>query len=162
MRVFGIDPSTHTGVVVADKTGILFAEEIEFKKLIGFPRASAIVGRVMEIKEQWKPDFAMIESIIVGHASSAIPVIQIATIIRYFLWQEDFPFHEIAPSHLKKYACGVGNAKKEQVMMMVLKKWGYESKTNNIADAVVLAKMGLAGIRSSATNIKPVKTVKGV
>lgn len=159
MRVLGIDPSTKCGIAVVDDSGILFTEEIEFKKLTGLPRASAIVGRIMEIKAKWMPDKVMIEDMFVGHASSAITIIQIGTIIRYFLWQDDFPYEDVPPTFLKKWACGTGAGKKEQIMMAVYKKWGFESATNNIADAVVLAKMGVAGV-SVVRAVKPGKVAK--
>lgn len=144
MRVFAIDPSTKCGVAVIDSgKKVAYTEEIEFKKLTGFPRIQAIIGRVMELMEEFKPDLVVIEEMFVGHASSAITIIQIGSMLRYFLWQEDIKFIEIPPTVLKKFVVGSGNAKKEQMMMCVLKNWGHESKTNNTSDAVGLGMVGL-------------------
>lgn len=151
--VMGIDPSTHTGVAVSDLSGkVIYTKEIEFPKKTGFDRASALVGDVFDVHRMFNPDSVVIESVIVGHASSALVVIQIATILRYFLWQEGINYLEVAPSVLKKFVCGVGNAKKEQMMMWVSKKYGFESATNNIADAVGLSMFGvyaLTGVGSA-------------
>jgi crossover junction endodeoxyribonuclease RuvC len=47
-------------------------------------------------------------------------------------------------TELKKFVCGKGTANKEQVMLQVFKRWGYEAATNNMADGYGLACMGLA------------------
>lgn len=144
MRVMGIDPSSRTGVAVVESGKlILHTEEIEFKKLNGFERLSQITGRVMALREEFDPDLIVLEEMIVGHLSSAIPVIQIGTVLRYFLWQEGFTWEECNPSVLKKFIAGSGNASKEAIMMNVLKHWKFEPSTNNIADAVGLAMLGL-------------------
>lgn len=144
MRVLGIDPSTHMGVSVVESGGkVLYTDEVVFKKLDGFERIQKLCGKVIELKEEFNPDLIVIESMFVGHVSSAITVIQIGSFIRFFLWQEGILYLDVPPTVLKKWVVGSGTAKKEQVMMAVLKRWGYESKTNNIADAVGLGMFGL-------------------
>lgn len=143
--VLGVDPSTRTGLAVVTTEGVvLYTAEVEFKKLTGFPRIHAIVGEVFSVIEKFDPVSIVIESMIVGQASSAVTVIQVASILRYFLWQEGILYTEVPPSTLKQFVAGKGNATKEQVMMHVLKQFGFESKTNNIADAVGLAFFGAA------------------
>lgn len=145
LRVMGVDPSTKTGIAFVDGSkSVVHTEEIEFKKLAGFERVSSIVARVIELKDEYKPDLIIIEEMFVGHTSSAIPLIQIGSILRYFLWQEGIRYLDVPPTVLKKFVTGKGNSKKEEVMMHVLKQWGHESKTNNTADAVGLAMVGLS------------------
>lgn len=147
MKVLGIDPSTHTGVaVVGSGKTIHFTDEIEFKKDTGFERASKIVGRVLSVYEAQKPDLVVLEDMFIGHASSALTVVQIGTMIRYFLWQEGIQYLDVSAASLKKFVTGKGNSKKEEVMMYVLKHWGFASPTNNIADAVGLAMFGLCAL----------------
>jgi len=145
MRVMGIDPSTAgTGIsIVASGKKVLFTEEIAVKKLTGIPRVSAILTRLAAIHSEQAPDLVVIEEMIIGHASSAIPIVQLGSIIRYYLWQEGIRYVEVHPSILKKFVAGSGSAKKEQIMMYVSKNWGFEAQTNNIADAVGLAMVGL-------------------
>lgn len=146
MRVLGIDPSTKTGLVVIESPQIvLHASEIEFKKQTGLQRASSIIGRIMEVKEEYKPDFAVIEGYGYANTFTLATLVEIGTVIRYFLWQSDFKYHEIAPNALKKFATGKGTSKKAEIMLAVYKKWGFDSPTDNIADAFVLAMMGIAG-----------------
>lgn len=144
MRIMGLDPSTKFGVAVVE-TGkkVIYTEQVEFKKETGVPRISMLVARVMELHAKHKPDLVVIESMFVGHPSSAIPIISLGSILRYFLWQEDILHLEVGPTILKKFVSGSGAAKKDQMMMFVLKNWGYESKTDNIADAVGLGMFGL-------------------
>lgn len=152
IRVMGLDPSTKFGVAVVGaqcaggSNEVLFADEICFPKLTGFERITALLDRITNIRDVHKPDFIVIESMFVGHPSSAIPIIQIGSILRYLLTQDRARYLDVPPGTLKKFVCGAkgGGAKKEQVMMYVLKNWGYESKTNNIADAVALAMIGLS------------------
>jgi crossover junction endodeoxyribonuclease RuvC len=49
---------------------------------------------------------------------------------------------EASPTMIKKFVCGVGkgNAKKENVIKDVYKRWGYEHKSNNVVDAYAIAR----------------------
>lgn len=161
MRILGIDPSTKCGLAVVESgKKILHTEQVEFKKLDGFERVQAIVARAMEVREQYQPDAIVIEDMFVGHASSAIVTIQIGSFIRYFLWQEDILYIDVPATNLKQFASGTGSATKEQMMMNVLKHWGHESKTNNIADAVCLGMAGLALLGDTFTKTMMTPLVK--
>lgn len=169
MITLGIDPSTRTGLaVVGPSQKVIYTREVEFKKLTGFERIQRIVGEVEDVRQTFKPDLITIESMYVGAAASAVTVIQVASLIRYFLWQEGVAYTDISPSTLKKFVCGAGNAKKEQVMMWVSKRWGFESQTNNIADAVGLAMAGQCllgenfGVESKKSLAPVFKEFKGV
>lgn len=146
MRVMGLDMSTKTGLAVVDGSGkVILSEQVTFPKLTGMPRINAIVGRIMELREAAKPDLILIEDYAVGKfASAAIVGIELGGVLRFILWQEGIKWVPIAPTSLKKFVFGSGKAKKEQMMMEVYKRWGYTSETNDIADAVGLAHMGLA------------------
>ena len=53
------------------------------------------------------------------------------------------PVTEVAPTTLKKYATGKGNASKDEVLAAVVKRYpAADVVNNNVADAVVLAAMG--------------------
>jgi crossover junction endodeoxyribonuclease RuvC len=45
----------------------------------------------------------------------------------------------VPPMSLKKYATGKGNAKKQEMLLAVYKKWGVEFTDDNMADSYVLA-----------------------
>lgn len=48
---------------------------------------------------------------------------------------------QIPPTMVKKYATDRGNAKKNEVMLAVYKKWGVEYRDDNLADSYVIARM---------------------
>lgn len=145
MRVIGIDLSTCTGVAIVDSgKQVKHAEEIEFKKATGFDRICSIAIRIMELRNQFNPDFAVIEGYGFGNAHTLATLVEIGTVVRYFLWQENYPYLLVPPNSLKKFATGSGNAKKEMMILEVFKQWGFTAKTNNIADAVCLGMFGLA------------------
>ena len=51
---------------------------------------------------------------------------------------------EVAPQLVKRYATGSGAAPKDAVMLSVFKRWSFDpDNNNNLADAYVLARMGL-------------------
>lgn len=163
MRVMGLDPSTKFGVAVVDSgEKIVFTQELEFKKLTGFDRVNSLIASVEELRTTYKPDLIVVEALFVGMASSAITLIQLGSILRYFFWQEGILYVDVPASVLKKFVSGRGDAKKEQMMMHVLRRWGHEPKTNNIADAIGLAMAGLccAGEEFPAYSVDSLKGVR--
>jgi crossover junction endodeoxyribonuclease RuvC len=65
-------------------------------------------------------------------------------VVRHALWKAQMPWVDVAPAALKKYVTGRGNAQKDAVMRDVYKRWGFEAKDNNVADAFGLWKIGCA------------------
>lgn len=64
-------------------------------------------------------------------------------LLRFYLLDHDPALNEVPPTTLKKFATGKGNAPKEFVMQSVLKHWGYESASNDDADAYALCRLGM-------------------
>ncbi len=64
-------------------------------------------------------------------------------------------FLVVPPARLKKFACGKGNAKKDEIRLAVYKRWGFEAPTNDEVDAYVLARIGLAYLGYDDKLIKP-------
>lgn len=144
MRVLGLDVSTKTGIAIISAPCVIeYAAEIEIKKQTGLQRASSIVEKVMEAKEKYNPDFAVIEGYGYANAYTLATLVEIGTVIRYFLWQSDFPYHEVAPTQLKKFM-GKGNLKKDMIRLECFKQFGFQDDSDNVVDAFVLAQMGLA------------------
>ena len=162
MIVLGLDLSTKTGVAVVDeKKNILYANEIEFKKLKGWERVSAILASIMEAHEKYKPDLVIIEELFIGRASSAIVLAEISVPVKYYLWQENIKFTTVPATSLKKWLTSKGNAQKDTMMMEVYKQFGYTSRTNNEADAVALAMLGqcILGVQFPAPQISVMQKI---
>ena len=48
---------------------------------------------------------------------------------------------KVPPMTLKKYAAGKGNAKKQEMLLQIYKRWGMEFSDDNAADAYALARL---------------------
>lgn len=153
MTSLGLDLSaTASGIVLLQETKtphpkLLFATEIKPKAgIIGMERVQLIALSVMEIIHEHKPSKIVVEgySLNMKNSSSVVPLVEIGGVVRLMLFLDGFTWLDPRATELKKFVTGKGNAPKEVIMMAVLKRWGYESPTNNIADGYGLACMGLA------------------
>jgi Holliday junction resolvasome RuvABC endonuclease subunit len=51
-----------------------------------------------------------------------------------------FPL-KVPPMTLKKYAAGKGNAKKQEMLLQIFKRWGVEFNDDNAADSYAIARL---------------------
>ena len=151
MIALGIDPApSATGFIVlesADKfPRVLFEDTAILTKMTGFERCSALAGRMLDILKEFEPDRVVIEGYGLNfkHPSSVIPLIEVGTILRYFLKQLEQDYLEPSPGELKKAVLGKGTGQKAAMMLQVFKRWHYEAKDDHRADAYGLAAIGLA------------------
>jgi Holliday junction resolvasome RuvABC endonuclease subunit len=151
VRSLGIDPSTTaTGFVVLESADqrprVLFEDTLIPLHLERLERCSAIAGRMLEILGEFEPERTAIEGygLNMKHPSSVIPLVELGTVLRYFLRQQRFCYLEPSPGELKKFVFGTGKGSKAQMMLQVFKRWGYEAKDEHRADAYGLATIGLA------------------
>lgn len=155
IRTMGLDVATHTGLVVLDEgPKLLHEEELYFPKLRGVERCGAMAKSLMVTLDKFKPDMVLFEGY--AYAAKGAPIVQaeITGVLKYFLTQLKYEFVEVAPSLLKRFVTGRGNAGKDEMMMHVFKRWKHESKSNNTADAYGLAAFGL-GLHATIPLIKP-------
>ena len=87
-------------------------------------------------------DLVVIEDYAVRFAKAAIPLIEQGAIIRHALWKQNKRVIEVTPSILKKFVTGSGKATKDQMVIAVETKWGFEATDDNEADAYGLARIG--------------------
>ena len=144
-HVLGIDLSlTGTGVVHLVLGKPVIRVRIESKQ-----KGTA---RLIEIEEKLKSiinahpllDLVLIEGYAYAAANQAHQTGELGGVIRVMLNKKMLRWIEVAPSQVKKFAIGKGNAKKDLVLLNVFKKWGVEFETSDEADAFVLAKIGQA------------------
>lgn len=69
---------------------------------------------------------------------------ELGGIVRYHLRKARLPLVEVTPTQLKKFATGDGRADKNIVLKEVFKRWELDLSDDNMADAFVLAKIGVA------------------
>lgn len=127
-------------------------------------RIESIVGQVMRIVEAEHPAAFFIENYSFGSPNGGEHLGELGGVIRWHLIDVGI-VHEVAPSTLKKFIAGAGNAKKEQMIAHVLKQWGELFPTNDHADAFGLYRLGLCccGLAepSNQKQREAVKTIVG-
>ena len=160
-RVMGIDVSTDTGIVVLrwDKDYGAWRTEDDFEiNLPSLPKTATMKHRMERVRElqmrivavvqKYGPEVIAIEGYGYANAHSLVTLVEFGAAVRLAMLNHVLPqpskLLEVSPASLKKYILGKGVGKKEQVMMQVFKKWGYEARTNNLADAYVLAQIAAA------------------
>jgi len=153
----GIDLSTSaTGLVILEAHDdappqVLFDQEVNPPKgLLGMAAKKAIVTEVMLTIHAWKPTIICLEgySLNLKNKSSIVPLIEIGGILRFLMHLDGFAWLAPTAGELKKFATGSGNSPKDVVMMHVFKRFGYEARTNNLADAFACAAIGLSTLQA--------------
>lgn len=142
MNVIGLDLSlTSTGVAssLGAVTRIRSHPSLEVSP---FSRLRVIRAQVMDHVRH--ADLIVVEGLSLGSKSGQ-------HLTRAGLWHlvmeavdaASIPWAEVAPSALKKYATGKGNADKDGVLLAAARRFPDHNITgNDIADAVILAAMG--------------------
>ena len=157
MIAIGIDLSvSSTGFVVlesSDKGPPIVLEEAVIKpnsKLKGVSRYLDITRTIMQKIYSRNYDVIVLEgySLNLRFASSVIPLVELGGILRFLFVTDKIKWVEVKATQLKKFVTGKGNAKKEQMLLQVFKRWGYETDSNDLADAYSLACMGLGYLMS--------------
>lgn len=163
MLALGIDGSaTATGLVVLEapagdggKIPALRHEEVVKVGSTGLERCSDIAERLLDVLDRFEPGRVVIEGYGYANTHSLVTLVEVGTILRYFLRQKGYRYLEPSPNSLKKFVLGKGQGKKDQMILQVFKRWGHEAKDDNTADAYGLACIGLlhAGRLPGSTNV---------
>jgi crossover junction endodeoxyribonuclease RuvC len=141
MRYVGIDPSTKTGLVILNRDGEIINQEEVKSKLKSDP--DRFVDLTESILEELHPnDIIAIEGFSYGSKGRGVSTqYGIGWLIRAELFKRGYDYIEVSPSAVKKFATGKGNEKKENMVLPIFKHWGFESPSDNIRDAYVLARI---------------------
>lgn len=90
-------------------------------------------------------DIAMEGTVLASHA--ALVLGELSAVVRMTIYdffeegdERRFPL-KVPPMTLKKYASGKGNAKKQEMLLQIYKRWGMEFNDDNAADAYALARL---------------------
>ena len=160
MVSMGLDLSlTETGLyILDDSSGWEHSKLIKVKNR-GIKRIAEIWGQISEELSVYQPKIVLLEGYSYASRGSAVTgQAELGGVVRYHLFMQGIFYYDVAPTQLKKYATGVGNACKERVVLSVYKKWGKEFYNNNLADSYVLAQMGLATVNDEGLTV-PQKAV---
>lgn len=140
------DPSKHTTwVYKSSRNGVARLADIQWWMESTFDTLDTSGNRVVEI--------AMEGTVVQSHAASILG--ELAGMVKLSCWTYfdgnmnsviPYPDHlrvplQIPPMTVKKYAAGKGNAKKQEMLMQIYKRWGIEFNDDNAADAYALGRM---------------------
>ncbi len=89
-------------------------------------------------------DMVVIENLAFGvrNATSLTQLAALNYFVREMCQRNGWPFILVAPTTLKKFVTGKGNAEKSLMLLSVYRKWGQPLTNDNMADAFALAKIG--------------------
>jgi crossover junction endodeoxyribonuclease RuvC len=153
MKSLGVDLSTKaTGVVLlhssADGSPGLLGEWLLTSELDGLDKYRDIVLQLMTMVHGHKPERIVIEgySLNLKNASSVVPLVELGALFRFMLMLDNLTWLDPRAGEVKLFALGKGNgnAKKNKMLLGVYKRWGFEAKCDDTADAYVCAAIGLA------------------
>lgn len=93
-------------------------------------------------------DIAMEGTVLASHA--ALVLGELSATVRLAIYDHyegnlRFPL-KVPPMTLKKYAAGKGNAKKQEMLLQIYKRWGIEFTNDNAADSYALARLASGSI----------------
>lgn len=75
---------------------------------------------------------------------SVIKLAILGTMVRLRLMESGYQYIAFAPTQIKKFESGSGLAPKDTMLKSVFKKHGFDTTSNNIADACAIAYVGKA------------------
>jgi crossover junction endodeoxyribonuclease RuvC len=141
MRYVGIDPSTKTGLAIIDNQGnVINTQDVTTKVKEDPQRFSDIAEKIMDELEP--NDIVTIEGFSYGSKGKGVSFqYGLGWIIRHMLIERGYRYTEVPPTSVKKFATGKGNTKKDEMVLPIFKKWGFEHSSDNVRDAFVLAMM---------------------
>jgi crossover junction endodeoxyribonuclease RuvC len=147
--IIAIDPSlTSTGVVVLRNSEVLAKAVIETDPTKGaqaeMKRLNFIIDRIFELVAKWhdKEMIGVMEAPAFSYSNQGTnALIGLNYLIRDRFLDWKITLIIAAPTTLKKYASGKGNAKKDQMRLSAYKRWSFEDRDDNIIDAYCLARL---------------------
>tara|TARA_Y100000310_G_C20297025_1_gene629916 strand:+ start:163 stop:666 length:504 start_codon:yes stop_codon:yes gene_type:complete len=145
IKSIGLDLSLcETGVCVLydDCIHKSFIIRTNFK---GVRRLEFIRNEIVKILTTYPSNIVCVEGYSFGsRAGQAFSIGELGGVIKVWLLESGLKTIIIAPTSLKKFITGKGNAPKDVMLMKTLQKYKQEFTNNNQCDAFGLAKVGQA------------------
>jgi crossover junction endodeoxyribonuclease RuvC len=146
--VAGLDLSlSSTGLVILriDDQGVLVVCERQVKlesRTSTLRTARCVVAELQTILPR---SLALV--VVEGYAHGGprlVPLVELGALMRDRLEEASIAYRDVAPSQLKKFVTGKGNADKGLMRLGVSKRWGFEHDVEDVVEAYGLARVGLA------------------
>ena len=147
MPVLGFDPSlTSSGYAYRDsETHEVVSGIVKTGQLRGVERLLLIRESLRDLCLTNNPSMIVYEGYSMGsHSGRNFDIGELGGVLKMFAHTQGFPLLLVPPTVLKKYITGKGNASKEEVVLKLYKKFGFEATQNDKADAIGLFLFGEA------------------
>src|SRR5699024_4170133 len=151
-----------TGICKLDENGkVIAAKEITSVFKTDPARFIDITEQIM--CEIGNDDKVVIEGFSYGSRGRGVSTqYGIGWVIRTALYHTGIKYLEVTPSQLKKFATGKGNTSKDNMILAIYKHWGFEDDSDNVRDAFVLARIGMAKDESGTLAGYQKEVIKGL
>lgn len=126
----------------------------------GAARLDHIDDAITRIIEVEMPDLVVIENYAFGKSQSMAAIAELGGVVRLSLHRMGYRYIAIAPTTLKKFVTGKGQAEKAAMMMHCLNNWKVEIDNNNAADAFGLCQFGRCYLDGTGFNAIQVQSVE--
>jgi crossover junction endodeoxyribonuclease RuvC len=142
--VLALDLSlTATGWAKSDGSSVVSSGVLRTpEELDGMERIKWILDSVWNLTEG--AHFTVIEGYAFDRPNQAHQIGELGGVVRFTLWEGGRPFVLIAPSSMKMFATGKGNASKDEVLACAIRKLDYLGFSKDEADALFLLDMARA------------------
>lgn len=154
LAVLAIDPSLAGTAYAFARPG----RPVELERIKTSPASSVrarlaryeqISTPIVEVARLHEPVLCLIEGYSFASAGGQVSGrahdrAELGGVLRWRLRDHVREFVEVAPSTLKKFTTGKGNAKKPEVVSVASRRWNQTFRTDDEADAYALCMLGLA------------------
>ena len=150
MIIAGIDPSLScTAIVIGSGPSNVKRFTVQrppqgLSVWAKFQRYEGMAGEVAEILRAENVERILIEGYAFASDFNVTKMAEFGAVLRLYLLDIDKRLREVAPTQLKSFATGKGNAPKPAVVAAVGRRWGFDTDSHDLADAFTLYRIGLA------------------
>lgn len=131
---------TETGYCMFNAQGMYFTGGVIKTKLRDTERLFYIKNHIGALLVKHKIKHAIIENYAYAAKGQVFNIGELGGVIKLLLFENKIDYVTVAPTALKKFITGKGNAKKELMLKYVYKKYNFDTDNNNICDAFALGK----------------------
>lgn len=146
MPVLGFDPSlTSSGFAYQSPETWEVVSGLIKPPMRGVERLNYIRDHLRDLCGRYTPSMIVYEGYSMGsHTGRAFDIGELGGVLKMFAFTNGYPVLLVPPTVLKKFVTGKGNASKEEVILKLYKRFGYEAPQNDEADAIGLYLFGEA------------------
>lgn len=137
MKILAIDQGSNCGWCCGEHLYGLWDLSTRKDESMGM-KAIRFRLKIKEIVQNEGIELIVYERIAGEHKNSIIHAAKLVSVIEVFCEENKIDYATFSATELKKFATGRGNAKKEQMVAVAKKFYGYKGEDDNEADAIIL------------------------